>query len=1111
MSRFHLSLALAFTLAPFGAIDCHANDTSVVYIDPAPHLPEVMTQIVSETLTDISLKELAEHVSQQYGFTCLLRERELGNEGVVAEAKISLFLAGLPLYQALDLACEDVAGVKLAWAINDGILWITTERHAFHFEISQVYDVTHLLERGWDSQRLFDVVQRFTSGNWIRVDGHGGEFNMSRNMLAVRQEQIVQREVATMLDALGRDGDMILVDHPPQHAELFAALNRTVELDVDRQPLHAVLAELSMQAGVTLWPITSPLADIGIQLDAPVTYHAGPRALREVLSRLLVGGFSFKNLTYRIRHGVIIITSEEAACVPGDRILYDVSDLLSGATDDDFVKVVRSATLAAPWGCEEEIGIIPDGYLAVSRSPGAHSILQKLLIEMRAKWVPPMVQAVDPQQSEVRYYFVSQMLADNLQFLLPKVIAPDTWQAVAPYDLDANGWILAVLVSDDFGREDVRSGPRFTRRVQQFNGGFGGGGPGYFQMPIGPVTQSAVAFQGFGGAPRAEVPPSRRTGGSMRHEVALLIRQTVEVHEQIDALIEELIDPEDESRGAFTPGIRSDVLSDREGTLLQRPSHWRVEGVLREREYASADPWVSLPEVMRQPVTTALVDVPLSDTVEFLHEATGLEVVLHESDLADEGVVPTDPVSLPSGVPLHLALNQAYRDVAWAELEWYLDDGILHITTATAASDVMTIGVYDISRFELDESEVRDLIDLIQSQTYDDGNVQWMDIDGFGGNIERIGNLLVVPQTHSVHREVAAILDALTMEARMIVVGEPQEHQALREALNKPVSIDADQMSMAELAATLSAQLGVPVNLRAVDLADEGVAEDDEISGTLHEVPLSLLIGALVDDLSGAKLTYTLDDGAIWITTDSSADDEQYSVIYDVNDIIASMSDSLAEPDYQSLIDMIQAQTGGQWNDIDGFGGEIDSVSQGRLFIRANRFVHDEIEHLLSELRARFPQAPAPDEFDPDRIESRYYELPRVTADCLAALLPQLIEPETWSSIDHPEHVGLIFNIETEEVVDTQDGETGNFVTPVPEMNEETPVANAEAGEIVDVAVSLPVNRLLITQTARNHRRIALFLDELKTGIPASEPCSHEAKQGLNYIEGILSTIVAPR
>lgn len=166
---------------------------------------------------------------------------------------------------------------------------------------------------------------------------------------------------------------------------------------------------------------------------------------------------------------------------------------------------------------------------------------------------------------------------------------------------------------------------------------------------------------------------------------------------------------------------------------------------------------------------------------------------------------------------------------------------------------------------------------------------------------------------------------------------------------------------------------------------------------------------------------------------------------------------------------------------------------------------------MLSELRARFPQAPAPDEFDPDRIESRYYELPRVTADCLAALLPQLIEPETWSSIDHPEHVGLIFNIETEEVVDTQDGETGNFVTPVPEMNEETPVANAEAGEIVDVAVSLPVNRLLITQTARNHRRIALFLDELKTGIPASEPCSHEAKQGLNYIEGILSTIVAPR
>lgn len=58
-------------------------------------------------------------------------------------------------------------------------------------------------------------------------------------------------------------------------------------------------------------------------------------------------------------------------------------------------------------------------------------------------------------------------------------------------------------------------------------------------------------------------------------------------------------------------------------------------------------------------------------------------------------------------------------------------------------------------------------------------------------------------------------------------------------------------------------------------------------------------------------MTYTLDDGAIWITTDSSADDEQYSVIYDVNDIIASMSDSLAEPDYQSLIDMIQAQTGG--------------------------------------------------------------------------------------------------------------------------------------------------------------------------------------------------------
>ncbi|MGD9712367.1 MAG: hypothetical protein AB7V46_09910, partial [Thermomicrobiales bacterium] len=945
MSRFHLSLALAFTLTPSGAIDCHADDTSapssVVYIDPAPHLPEAMTQIVSETLEGVTLKELATHISERYGITCQLRERHLGNEGVPAEAKVSLFLEGLPLYQALDMACEDVAGIKLTWAFDDGSLWITTERRAYQFETTQVYDVTPLLELGWDSQQLFAVVQRFTSGNWMNIDGQGGEINLVRNMLAVRQSFSVQREVATLLDALGRDGDIILIDHPPQHAELFAALNRVVELDVDRQALHAVLAELSMQAGVTLWPITSPLADIGIQLDAPVTYHSGPRPLREVLSRLLVGRSSIRGLTYRVRHGVIVITSEEAACVPGDRILYDVSDLLAGATDDELKKAARSATASGSWGCDDDpvIEIFSDRYLAISVPPSAHSILQELLAEMRAKWMPPAKQVVDRQQSEVRYFFVSQTMADNLQLLMPNLIAPGTWQEVAPYDLEANGWILAVLVPDDFGREDVP-----PERTFHSNGAMG-----YFQIPIDPITQSAVAFQEFTSVNPSEVPPSRRTGGRMRHEVALIIRQTVDVHQQIEDFIDELINPDQEPGDAYTPGIRSDVLSDREETLPRRPSRWGVDGELREREYASIDPWASLSEVLRQPVTNSLVDVPLTDIAEYLHETTGFEVILDETNLGYEGVTPADTATLPSDVPLHLALNQAFSDVAGAELTWYLDQGVLHITTDFVGADEYTVRVYDISHLELNESDVRGLIDLIQSQTYDDGNVLWLDVDGRGGEINRIGNLLVVSQSHSAHREIAAILDALTVEARMVVAGEPQEHQALRQALNKRVSIDADPMSMAELAATLSAQLGVPVNLRAEDLADEGVAADDEISGTFDNAPLSLVLGALANDLNGARLSYILQDGAIWITTDYCVDDEQYSVIYDVNDIIASMSNSLDEPDYQSLIDMIQAQSGGEWKDIDGYGGEIDAVSHGRLFIRADRFVHDEIEQLLSK------------------------------------------------------------------------------------------------------------------------------------------------------------------
>lgn len=166
------------------------------------------------------------------------------------------------------------------------------------------------------------------------------------------------------------------------------------------------------------------------------------------------------------------------------------------------------------------------------------------------------------------------------------------------------------------------------------------------------------------------------------------------------------------------------------------------------------------------PLTTTL-----QEALEHIAKTTGLNIIPNWAAFELEGVDRTTEidVSLPEGIPVGQALSILLEQASggFAELDWVVKDGIVHVTTLEdLAQRFVTTELHDVRDMlsaatpgDFDrQTRVQQIIELIQDTVESDA---WKVNGGTIGSIAEMDGVLVITATPAMHEETAQLLDKL--------------------------------------------------------------------------------------------------------------------------------------------------------------------------------------------------------------------------------------------------------------------------------------------------------------------------------------------------------------
>ncbi|QDU38386.1 hypothetical protein Mal4_27130 [Maioricimonas rarisocia] len=469
-------------------------------------------------------------------------------------------------------------------------------------------------------------------------------------------------------------------------------------------------------------------------------------------------------------------------------------------------------------------------------------------------------------------------------------------------------------------------------------------------------------------------------------------------------------------------------------------------------EPRTIDPASFLPEKLALPATVTFENATLREVADWIQAERDYPVILDERSLSDIGVLPSDPVSdRLDDAPLYLLLDR----LQGLGLGWRISDDILSITTQEESESQLSTEQYLVGEL-LDAGFDADvLINVMMTTT----SAQWLDADGIGGSIELLGDVLFVRQTASGQREVAALLAGLQKHGRMTFTNEPQAHLVLREKLERDVSVEFDNVPLAEAVRELSEATGSDIRLDRRTLREIGVRERQPVSLTISERPLRTVLSLLLSDLSAA---WVLEDGVLKVTSEEAARDLMKTAIFDVRDL------SRDDAEANALLDAVHQQTEGPWTNADGTGGNITFARPGTMVVQHSEARLQEVLKLLETYRAALkaskPRKQA--EEDPNELITTYYRMEASTADDLENVLPMLVRPDSWETPRTPEGKGTIHKVASGS--ELRSGASRQMVA----------ANGAGSGEALVVRYAV----LIIHQTRAAHEEIAEIIRRVEQG-----------------------------
>lgn len=440
-------------------------------------------------------------------------------------------------------------------------------------------------------------------------------------------------------------------------------------------------------------------------------------------------------------------------------------------------------------------------------------------------------------------------------------------------------------------------------------------------------------------------------------------------------------------------------------------------------------------EALKQPFSDKFRDEPLQSVIGMLGRVAGVNVRIDAASLSENGLSPDHPVSDEfNQVPIAVALNWILRPNG---LTWLVENEVLLVTTEESAENRLCTRVFPVSDallkakpprgWERDhgsaftKSGIETRWDRVASwltyavQEFTSG--PWEEYEGQGGTLSHVGHTLIVRQTDRNLVEVEQFLHALeaAVEGKLKhgsqAVRPPyypwKADEKVFEALQKPVSINVKDKLLEEFLAGLAQQFGITVRLNRDALFEEGIAPDEPISLSVDGVSLGSALRLALQPLDCTPL---VEEGALKVTTEIDAEEHLFTVVYDVRDL------EEAGYGYHHLIDTIQQETPGPWQETVGAGGDLSIPRAGVLIIRQTERNHATAELILKALREQLNRqetetAAIDEDEEQDRgrlvVESYDAGTAELAADLLATI-PTFVHPNSWTEDTLVKKVGKV-------------------------------------------------------------------------------------------------------
>ncbi len=412
----------------------------------------------------------------------------------------------------------------------------------------------------------------------------------------------------------------------------------------------------------------------------------------------------------------------------------------------------------------------------------------------------------------------------------------------------------------------------------------------------------------------------------------------------------------------------------------------------------SIDPAELLDKRLSMAASVQFEETSLSDVAMWVQKTTGLNVVLDQRSLDKIGLLPSEPVtdSLKEE-PIYLLLDRLGR----IGIGWKLVDGMLYFHASQDKSAVITVqyNIGDLLDQKFKPEELKDaIVSIVDPDTWNSDEVE--------GAAVLLGDVLFVRQVSRTHRRVAGLLAALRKPARRVIVDDPPSHAPIRQALDRPTSVELKGKSLAAAVDEIAKSSSSDIRIDRIALKGARISDRVPVNLEIRDQKLRTVLDILVSQM---RLAWTLRDGVLWITTTEVAEQSAKIAVFDVRDLCRNMQEC------DSLQEAIQQQSDPESWESSGGKGIVAFASSGIMTVSQTEDRLDAVLTLLDNYRLALRNSKrriSPEE-DPESFETKYYRMPTAVADDLEKMLPALLFPETWSTLAQPNAKGSIRKIKS--------------------------------------------------------------------------------------------------